>query len=106
MHGLGGDSIETWRHPNSNAFWLRDFLPRQIPDARILTFGHNATAAFGQSTSDVIDHAKGLLTSLVDKREEPEVHIGQNLPCHLKYPSDLLVITSNACGYNIRPWWE
>jgi hypothetical protein len=41
-----------------------------------MTFGYNAAAAFRQSTSDVIDHAKGLLTSLVDKREESEVQIG------------------------------
>lgn len=76
VHGLEGDSIETWIHPKSNAFWLKDFLPQQIPDARIMTFGYNAAAAFGQSTSDVIDHAKGLLSSLVDKREESEVQIG------------------------------
>jgi hypothetical protein len=79
VHGLGGDSIETWTHPKSNAFWLEDFLPQQIPDARIMTFGYNAAAAFGQSTSDVIDHAKSLLSSLVDKREEYEVYIGQSL---------------------------
>jgi hypothetical protein len=45
----------------------------QIPDARIMTFGHNADAAFGQSTAEVVDHAKSLLASLVDKREEQEV---------------------------------
>jgi hypothetical protein len=80
VHGLGGDSVETWTHPKSKAFWLKDFLPQQIPDARIMTFGYNAAAAFGHSTSDVIDHAKSLLSSLVDKREESEVHIGQSLP--------------------------
>jgi len=73
VHGLGGDAVDTWTHPKSKAFWLKDFLPQQIPDARIMTFGYNAAAAFGQSTAEVIDHAKSLLTSLVDKREEPEV---------------------------------
>jgi hypothetical protein len=73
VHGLSGDSIDTWTHPKSNTLWLKDFLPQQISDARIMTFGYNATAAFGQSTSDVIDHAKGLLSSLIDKRDEPEV---------------------------------
>ena len=38
-----------------------------------MTFGYNADAAFGQSTAEVVDHAKSLLASLVDKREEPEV---------------------------------
>jgi hypothetical protein len=52
---------------------LKDFLPQQIPDARIMTFGYNADAAFGQSTAEVIDQAKSLLSSLVDKREEPDV---------------------------------
>jgi hypothetical protein len=73
VHGLGGDAIHTWTHAKSKAFWLKDFLPQQIPDARIMTFNYNAAAAFGQSTAEVIDHAKGLLSSLVDKREEPEV---------------------------------
>ena len=73
VHGLGGDSIKTWTHPKSKAFWLKDFLPLQIPDAHIMTLGHNADAAFGQSTAEVVDHAKSLLASLVDEREEPEV---------------------------------
>lgn len=73
VHGLDGDAINTWTHPKSKAFWLKDFLPKKIPDARIMTFGYNAAAAFGRSTAEVIDHAKSLLTSLVDKREELEV---------------------------------
>jgi hypothetical protein len=76
VHGLGG---ETWTYPKSNAFWLEDFLPQQIPDARIMTFGYDATAAFGQSTSDMIDHTKSLLSGLIDKRDEPEVATRENL---------------------------
>ena len=75
MHGLGDDAIDTWTHLKSNAFWLKDFLPEQIPDARILTFGYNTAAAFSESTAEVIDHAKSLLARLVDKRDEPEVYI-------------------------------
>ena len=38
-----------------------------------MTFGYNADAAFGGTTADIIDHAKSLLSSLVDKREEDDV---------------------------------
>ncbi len=38
-----------------------------------MTFGYNAHAAFGNTTADIIDHAKSLLSSLVDKREEDHV---------------------------------
>ena len=75
VHGLGGDAFTTWTHPKSKAFWLKDFLPQQIPDARIMTFGYNADVAFGQSTAEIVDYAKSLLASLVDKREESEVHV-------------------------------
>ena len=78
VHGLGGDAFTTWTHPKSKAFWLKDFLPQQIPDARIMTFGYNAAAAFGQSTAEIIDHAKSLLASLVDMRVMSEVrHIAK-----------------------------
>jgi hypothetical protein len=62
VYGLGGNAITTWTHPKSKAFWLKDFLPQQIPHARIMTFGYNAAAAFGQLTAEVTDHAKSLLT--------------------------------------------
>jgi hypothetical protein len=73
VHGLNGDSKNTWTNSRTNAFWLKDFLPHDVPDARILTFGYNAGAAFGNTTADIIDHAKSLLSSLVDKREEDDV---------------------------------
>lgn len=73
VHGLGGDPYDTWKLPKSKAIWIKDFLPQKIPDARIMTFGYNADAAFGQSTADIIDHAKSLLSGLKDKREEAEV---------------------------------
>lgn len=40
-----------------------------------MTFGYNADAAFGNSTADITDHDKELLSSLVDKREEDDVSI-------------------------------
>ena len=69
MHGLSGDPIKTWTDPKTKAFWLQEFLPQDVPGARIMSFGYNANVAFGNTTADIIDHAKGLLSSLIDKRE-------------------------------------
>lgn len=38
-----------------------------------MSFEYNAAFAFGGSTADVGDHAKDLLSDLIDKREEDEV---------------------------------
>ena len=73
VHGLGGDAEATWTHPKTKAFWLKDFLPLDVPGARIFTFGYNADLAFGNTTASIIDHAKDLLSSLIDERESDEV---------------------------------
>lgn len=41
----------------------------------MFTFGYNADAAFGNTTADIVDHAKDLLGSLIDKREEEDEKI-------------------------------
>ena len=38
-----------------------------------MTFGYNADAAFGNTTAGIKVHAKSLLSSLVDEREEDDV---------------------------------
>ena len=73
VHGLNGDPNNTWTSRQTNAFWLKDFLPYDVPNARVMTFGYNADAAFGNTTAEIVDYAKILLSSLVDRREEDDV---------------------------------
>ena len=73
VHGLNGDAVRTWTNPKTKAFWLRNYLPLDIVGARVLNFGYNADAAFGNTTADVSDCAKDLLGSLIDKREDDDV---------------------------------
>ncbi|KAI9787480.1 MAG: hypothetical protein M1839_000009 [Geoglossum umbratile] len=68
IHGLNGDPTRTWT-TSKGAFWLKDFLPLDVPGARVMNFGYNATAAFGNSIADFEDHARSLLTSLDDARQ-------------------------------------
>jgi hypothetical protein len=71
VHGLNGDSIETWTQ--GGCCWPRDLLPTKLTTARVLTFGYNADLAWNDSTFGIADHANMLLTSLRDKREAPHV---------------------------------
>lgn len=72
IHGLNGDATKSWTNANTKAFWPKDCLPFDLPEARVFTFGYNADAAFGNTTADIVDHAKDLLGSLIDKREEED----------------------------------
>lgn len=69
MHGLNGNLINTWTEPKSKKLWLRDFLPKDLRGARVMTFGYNATPAFENSVAGIKDHARGLLGALSEKRE-------------------------------------
>jgi len=75
VHELNGNPIETWTDHKTKAFWLKDFLFLNIVGVRVMTFGYNADAAFGNTTVNINDHAKDLLSSLINKREEDEVAV-------------------------------
>ncbi|KAA6410089.1 MAG: nb-arc and tpr domain [Lasallia pustulata] len=68
VHGLNGHHEKTWTTNNVN--WLRDLLPSDIPNARILSWGYDANT---HSTSQIsgqylYDHARTLISDLCLKR--------------------------------------
>ena len=71
VHGLNGNRTTTWT--KNGCFWPQDLLPEKIPTGRVLTFGYNADFVGNYSTYGIREHASKLLTSLRDKREEPDV---------------------------------
>jgi hypothetical protein len=68
VHGLGGSLYHTWTEKDSGRLWLRDFLPNDIKDAHIMTFGYNSGLAFTGSTSRIEDFALELLNNLKLRR--------------------------------------
>ncbi|KPA36732.1 hypothetical protein FLAG1_10477, partial [Fusarium langsethiae] len=62
IHGLGGHPYKSWRE--GEKLWLKDFLPQDVPTARVLTFGYNASIAFTQTNSTIRDFAISLLEEL------------------------------------------
>ena len=49
------------RHSGLKASYLLTFLRR-----RVMAFGYNANGAFDNTTADIVDHAKDMLSSLID----------------------------------------
>ncbi|KAA6411567.1 MAG: hypothetical protein FRX48_04847 [Lasallia pustulata] len=75
VHGLNPTNTEfhaeaTWTVEDK--LWLRDFLPPQLPSARVLLFGYNANVAFETSIAGVHEQAINLLNRIASKREHAE----------------------------------
>ncbi len=72
IHGLNGHYNTTWtweahapfRSPN----WLRDFLPQQISNARIMSYGYDSAVQFSKSIADIGSFADQLLIDLETER--------------------------------------
>jgi len=76
VHGLNGHREKSWTDSESNILWLRDLLPLQLPNARVLTFGYDADTlklSPGVSQLGLNDHAASLVAELLRVRAEPEV---------------------------------
>ena len=74
IHGITGDAYDTWTHENGK-FWLRDFVPKELPGARIFSFGYPAELFCSLGTGDLDSFARSLLEDLKRERRRNEVGI-------------------------------
>ena len=73
VHGLCGDPFGTWTEKTSGKLWLRDFLPSQVPNTRIMSYGYDSAVAFSKSEVKLGDVTADLLNRLNDERGTSEV---------------------------------
>ena len=62
IHGLAGDLYSTWK--DGTRLWLRDFLPSQVQEARVLCFGYSASDALAWYGTGLENQAIHLLAKL------------------------------------------
>lgn len=73
VHGLMGDWEKTWTV--NGKLWLRDFLPAEFPEARIMSYGYNSDVCFTKARTGLEDEAAILLDRLKGVRTGPgQVH--------------------------------
>jgi hypothetical protein len=71
VHGLTGNRETTWTHKQSKTFWPQTLLARDLPNARILTFGYDAdiVGALNTAGSNTLrDHGKSLANDVALRR--------------------------------------
>jgi hypothetical protein len=74
VHGLGGHYEDTWtwtpkkKNSGTECNWLKDLLPDEIPNARIMSFGYNSEVALSKSIGDIDTFADQLLNRVLLER--------------------------------------
>ncbi|KAF5231474.1 hypothetical protein FANTH_13386 [Fusarium anthophilum] len=67
--GLGGHALGSFKEKNGRFVWLRDALPSDIPNARILTYGYNSQLIGSESFQSLTDLGRTLQIDLEDIRD-------------------------------------
>ena len=82
VHGLTGSRETTWTasKDNTKCFWLRDILAKDLPYARILSWGYDANVVnrkmFGKvSKNSISQHANNLCLDLKNFRTHSQTMV-------------------------------
>lgn len=71
--GLAGHALGSWKSPGRHTTWLRDFLPEDIPNCRILTYGYASTVKDSNRDSSIQDYARQFLEAVNIARQNENV---------------------------------
>ncbi|KAG5753803.1 hypothetical protein H9Q70_003566 [Fusarium xylarioides] len=66
--GLGGHALGSFKEKNGRFVWLRDALPSDIPNARILTYGYDTKLSRSNAFQNLTDLGRALKIDLEDIR--------------------------------------
>jgi hypothetical protein len=62
--GLGGHALGSFRSTGGATVWLRDFAPRDVPQARFITYGYDTAVVASDSNQGIHELAHTLLDGL------------------------------------------
>ena len=71
--GLAGHGYGSWKERGGDFMWLRDALPSDMPNARVMTFGYISRLQGSSSFAGINDYAKFLLAEVKAARKDPLV---------------------------------
>lgn len=70
------DALQTWTEPTSRVLWLRDLLPKALPNVRVLAYQYKATALTtpGEGADSILQEATTLIAQLHADRDFNNAH--------------------------------
>ncbi|KAI4154500.1 MAG: hypothetical protein LQ340_001657 [Diploschistes diacapsis] len=81
--GLGSHAIGSWKSPSGDDLWLRDYLPRDIPNIRVLLYGYDTSLLGGDCKDSIEDLGIRFLESVKAFRADTLKSIVEGQPNEL-----------------------
>ncbi|KAF8533057.1 hypothetical protein BDD12DRAFT_763168, partial [Trichophaea hybrida] len=82
--GLAGHAFGSWTSDETQQMWLKDFLPQDIPNIRVMVYGYDSNLT-GVSTDNtrLMDYRRNFIQQLQNSRSSAEnrpiIFIGHSL---------------------------
>ncbi|KAF8539938.1 hypothetical protein BDD12DRAFT_980660 [Trichophaea hybrida] len=82
--GLAGHAFGSWRSRETHQMWLKDFLPQDIKNVRIMTYGYDSSlVGSGRGDTRLVDYRRNFIQQLENARSmvesRPIIFLGHSL---------------------------
>jgi hypothetical protein len=72
--GLAGHSFGSWRSRKTHLMWLKDFLPKDVKNIRIMTYGYNSSLINSKRDAKLSNSKKHFIERLESARDSAKVY--------------------------------
>jgi hypothetical protein len=74
--GLGGHAFGSWQNRETGQMWLKDFLPKDVTNIRVMSYGYNSSLVGDTVEDSFLDYRKSFIHSVLNVREGLDVSTG------------------------------
>jgi len=72
--GLAGHAYGSWRSQTTYKMWLKDFLPEDVTNVRIMTYGYDSTLVGSENSAmSLNDYKRNFIQQLGNARTAAKV---------------------------------
>ncbi|CAG8701125.1 10351_t:CDS:2, partial [Acaulospora colombiana] len=103
--GLAGHPYGSWKNRQSQRMWLQDFLPRDLPGVRIMTFGYGSRIEANKGMSRMLDYARFFVDRLYIARSSKSVWLVAILLKTLSHFYSAGTISSHYLHWPLSGWY-